>query len=283
MGALGPFARSLRDLELFCRAYSSASPWIHDTSLVPTDILCPSIGRQLLPGTPLRVGILLDDGVVTPLPPVRRVLAKVRSQLESHSHMEVTTFTPWDHAKAWRVIASNYFEDAGADIRKTCRAGGEPLAPLTEWILNECESSALLVGKTMQSRKAARDTFRQVYAAHWRRAGVDVVVSPVTPSTAPLLGTSKYWGYSAIWNLLSYPAVALPAAALVGEGNNGCELEKEVYKPKNEAEAHIYSHYSAATSEGLPVGIQVIAPRFHESLLMEAAKTIEDALKTRAS
>ncbi|KAI8648980.1 Amidase domain-containing protein [Fusarium keratoplasticum] len=279
VGTLGPFARSLRDLELFCRAYSSARPWIEDISLVPSDILSPSLGRQLDPKRPLRVGILLDDGVVSPLPPVRRVMDKVRSHLQDSPAIELKTFTPWNHAKAWRIIASNYFEDAGADIRKTCRQGGEPLEPLTEWILNECEISSSLVGATMQVRKAIRDAFRQTYSAHWRGAEVDVVVSPVNPSTAPPLGTSKYWGYSAIWNLLSYPAIALPAASLVGENNAAQELAAESYEPKNETEAHVYSHYSAATSEGMPVGVQVVAPRLHEAMLMEASKMIEEALK----
>ncbi|KAH7243877.1 amidase [Fusarium solani] len=279
VGTLGPFARSLRDLELFCKAYSSSSPWIEDIFLVPSDILSPAIGRQLDPSASLRVGILLDDGVVSPLPPIRRVLDKVRSRLKSKASVQVKTFTPWDHAKAWRIVASNYFEDASADIRKTCHAGSEPLEHFTERIINECEISASQAGSTLQTRRATRDAFRRLYAAHWRRADVDVIVSPVTPSTAPPLGTSRYWGYSAIWNLLQYTAVAIPAAALVGEGNGAQDLAKEVYEPKNETEAQIYRQYSAATSEGMPVGIQVVAPRLHESLVMAAARIIEEALK----
>jgi amidase len=279
VGTLGPFARSLRDLELFCKAYSSSSPWIEDIFLVPSDILSPAIGRQLDPSASLRVGILFDDGVVSPLPPVRRVLEKVRSHLRCKASVQVKTFTPWDHAKAWRIVASNYFEDASADIRKTCHAGSEPLEHFTERILNECEIGTSQAGSTLQTRRATRDAFRRLYAAHWRRAEVDVIVSPVTPSTAPPLGTSRYWGYSAIWNLLQYTAVAIPAAALVGEGNDVQELAKEVYEPKNETEAQIYRQYSAATSERMPVGIQVVAPRLHESLVMAAARIIEEALK----
>ncbi|KAH7190854.1 amidase signature domain-containing protein [Fusarium oxysporum] len=269
VGTLGPFARSLRDLELFCKAYSSSSPWIEDIFLVPSDILSPAIGRQLDPSAYLRVGILFDDGVVSPLPPIRRVLDKVRSRLRWKASVQVKTFTPWDHAKAWRIHRHP----------QTCHAGSEPLEHFTEWILNECEIGASQAGSTLQTRRITRDAFRRLYAAHWRRADVDVIVSPVTPSTAPPLGTSRYWGYSAIWNLLQYTAVAIPAAALVGEGNGAQELAKEVYEPKNEIESQIYRQYSAATSEGMPVGIQVVAPRLHESLVMAAARIIEEALK----
>ncbi|KAJ0137466.1 Deoxyribonuclease Tat-D [Fusarium oxysporum f. sp. albedinis] len=137
----------------------------------------------------------------------------------------------------------------------------------------------LKLARLCKHKGATRDAFRRLYAAHWRRADVDVIVSPVTPSTAPPLGTSRYWGYSAIWNLLQYTAVAIPAAALVGEGNDAQDLAKEVYEPKNETEAQIYRQYSAATSERMPVGIQVVAPRLHESLVMAAARIIEEALK----
>ncbi|RSL54836.1 hypothetical protein CEP54_009672 [Fusarium duplospermum] len=279
IGTLGPMARSLRDLELFCRAYSSSQPWIEDVSLIPSDILCPALGRQIDPSLPLRVGILLDDGVVSPLPPVSRVLYKVTSRLIRNSGITVKTFTPWKHDKSWEIVTANYFEDAGADIRKICRQGSEPLDPLTEWILNECEVNAAKVGPSLQERKSSRDRFRQLYAAHWRSQDVDVVLSPITPSTAPPPGTSKYWGYTAIWNLLSYPAIALPAASLVGECNRAEELLAELYLPKNETEAHIYKHYSPETSAGMPVGVQVVAPRLHENLLMEAARIIEEALR----
>ncbi|KAI8711694.1 Amidase domain-containing protein [Fusarium sp. LHS14.1] len=279
VGTLGPMARSLRDLKLFCRAYSSSLPWIEDVSLIPSDILCPALGRQLEPALPLRVGILLDDGVVSPLPPVRRVMDKVTTRLIHSSIITVKTFIPLEHGKAWEIITANYFEDAGADIRKICHEGSEPIDPLTEWILNECEVNTAKVGSTLQERKSSRDRFRQLYAAHWRSQEIDVVLCPITPSTAPPPGTSKYWGYTAIWNLLSFPSVALPAASLVREGNTVGELLNELYVPKNDIEAHLYKHYSPESSAGMPVGVQVVAPRLHENVVMAAAQIIEEALR----
>lgn len=264
---------------MFCHAYSSALPWIEDRSLLPGDILSPALGRQFDSTKPLRVGIILDDGVVSPLPPVRRVLAKVNERLQASSAIEFVPFTAYQHAKAWNIIAANYFEDAGADIRQKCRLSSEPLEPLTEWIIDQCEKATLTVGDTLQARKTARDTFRQAYAAHWNNSGIDVLIAPVTPSTAPPLGTSKYWGYTAIWNLLSYAAVSVPAASLVGETNSIQDLAKETYEPKNAIESQIFANYSTATSEGMPVGVQVVAPRFHESVLLAAAKIIVEALQ----
>lgn len=278
IGTLGPFGRSIRDIELFCRAYSASCPWADDRSLVPCDILSPALGRQLQPDQPLRVGILLDDGVVSPLPPVRRVMSTVNQRLRDSVSVEVKPFKALDHAKAWEIIAANYFEDGGADIHKKCRAGSESLEPLTEWIIGQCSKSMLEVGSTLQERKEARDSFRQSYAAHWNSAEVDVLVAPVTPGTAPNLGTSKYWGYTAVWNLLSYPALALPASSLVGEINCEQDLAEEKYEPKNSKEIEVFKEYSASASAGMPVGLQVVAPRFHESMLFAAANIIECAL-----
>jgi hypothetical protein len=59
-------------------------------------------------------------------------------------------------------------------------------------------------------------------------------------------------GLHSYLELVVYPAVALPAASLVGEGNMVGELLGELYVPKNEIEA-----YSPETSAGMLVGVQV--------------------------
>ncbi|KAK2472648.1 hypothetical protein H9L39_14823 [Fusarium oxysporum f. sp. albedinis] len=78
---------------------------------------------------------------------------KVRSRLKCKASVQVKTFMPWDHAKAWRIVASNYFEDASADIRKTCYAGSKSLEHFTEWILNERETSDSQAGPTLQTQR----------------------------------------------------------------------------------------------------------------------------------
>ena len=82
--------------------------------------------------------------------------------------------------------------------------------------------------------------------------------------------------YTAIWNLLQYPAVAMPAAKLVGHATPA-ELRDE-YVPKNELEKHYWEIYSADDAEGLPVGVQVVGKRYHERMVLQAARLIEKAL-----
>lgn len=39
---------------------------------------------------------------------------------------------------------------------------------------------------------------------------VDVILCPVGPGVATRHNTAKYWGYTAVWNLLDYPVVSFP-------------------------------------------------------------------------
>lgn len=234
------------------------------------------MGRQLDETRPLKVGLLTDDGVVSPLPPVRAAMRRIAEKLGRAIDVQVVSFSPMEHAKGWSIISANYFEDGGANIRAICEKGGEAVLPLTEWIINECHKGRAAVASSPEGLKEARDAFRQEYSDHWNQFDVDVVLAPIYPSVAGPHGATRYWGYTAIWNLLQYPAVAMPASKLVGDAS-AAEL-KEEYVPKNELEKHYWEIYSADDAEGLPIGVQVVGKRYHERMVLQAARVIEKAL-----
>lgn len=60
-----------------------------------------------------------------------------------------------------------------------------------------------------------REGFRAQYNAHFQAANIDVILCPPYPGPAPPLGTSKYWGYTSIFNLVDYPAGVLPTGNFV--------------------------------------------------------------------
>src|SRR5579859_3726803 len=59
-----------------------------------------------------------------------------------------------------------------------------------------------------------REAFREAYWKHWveMKGHPDVILSPVGPGVAPKLDKARYWGYTAIWNLLDYPAAVFPVS-----------------------------------------------------------------------
>ena len=71
-----------------------------------------------------------------------------------------------------------------------------------------------------------REAYRAEYARLW--GDVDVILCPVGPGVAPVLDGARYWGYTAQWNLLDYPAVVFPVDR-VDVGVDGVEE----YVPRN--------------------------------------------------
>lgn len=56
---------------------------------------------------------------------------------------------------------------------------------------------------------------------------VDVILCPVGPGVAPKHNTAKYWGYTALWNLLDYPAVVFP----VSNANQNIDILPKDFRP----------------------------------------------------
>lgn len=91
----GALARSFRDIDLFSKVVIDTQPWIVDPGLVP------------LPWTPsnsvtlpkkLRVGVIVDDGVVRPTASVQRAIQYATERLRGHAAIELVDFVPFKHA-----------------------------------------------------------------------------------------------------------------------------------------------------------------------------------------
>lgn len=99
--AVGPMARSLDMIKLAVESVISKRPWDFDARCVPMgwrdDIYASTCTR------PLTIGVLLDDGVVRPHPPITRVLRAAIEALRAAGHHIVN----WDarlHAECIEVM-----------------------------------------------------------------------------------------------------------------------------------------------------------------------------------
>lgn len=187
----------------------------------------------------LRIGIVRDDGVVRPLAPVRRALEVTIAELEKREDIELVEFSLPDSEKNWKTIvrplflvsrslelkkgrddlqASLYTPDAGIEMRRDAAQSGEPLHPLTEWLIQEGPAEPLSFQGYLDVRlshpcsiapsrgaekpiadarplqvASDRDQFKVSFAQHWLKSGIDVLLLPVGPGPAPPHGTAKYW------------------------------------------------------------------------------------------
>lgn len=95
---IGPMCPNLYGIELFMKVAAGARLDRMDQSMPPLgwrdhiDFLEKSDGKRKL-----KVGVMWDDGIVTPHPPVRRALREMVEKLRAHDDVEVVDFQPYKH------------------------------------------------------------------------------------------------------------------------------------------------------------------------------------------
>ncbi|KAH9949167.1 amidase signature domain-containing protein [Amylocystis lapponica] len=268
----GPMCRSNRDIAMFFAAINSAkpAPSLIDPALIPLAPVVPN-----LTGAKLRVGIMMHDGVVLPHPPTLRALTLAKEKLLAAPNIEVVDYTPYQHDRGYTIIRSIYYEDGGQGVRKMCADGGEDLLPLTEWVISPPITRDHTTAEMWELHGAA-DTFRREYSDHWNGAGIDVLLCAPFPGTANPHDTAKYWGYTAIFNLVDYPGFVFPTGL---RADPAVDVPTEPFAPMSPADAFNHSLYVPGVFVGAPVSLQLVARRFNDGLLIAAQKVVEDIIR----
>lgn len=263
LSVTGPLTRSLKLLNLTMDVILRAKPWLIDPLLASIDWV-PSKTKKF------KIGILSYDGVVMPQPPVQRALKLVKQKLMALDNVEVFEFKPFKHDKAWEIISTLYFEDGGADTKSTLESTGEPLCPQTAWVLDSSNVKPLTMHEQWHWN-LEKQKYRKQYLAHWVESGLpDAVIAPVFPGSACKHRTAKYWGYTAQWNLLDYPALVFPVTKV------DPVLDKPVeYTPQNEMDKFVYEEYdSADLFANAPVNLCAVGLRNTEEKLVDVAELL---------
>jgi len=212
-GVIGPLSTSLEGIKLFMKTVVDAKPWLVEPAIIPMAWNFQPISAS----QPLKIGVMWNDKVVTPHPPITRALHEVVEKLKTIPNIQVTEWKPYLHDEAWAIISSLYFTDGGAEDASTIAESGEPWRPLTTWVIKENPCVKKLTPQKLYYWNEEREAYRKEYANLWNDtamggSAVDVILCPVGPGVAPKHDTAKYWGYTSQWNLLDYPAVAFPVS-----------------------------------------------------------------------
>ncbi|GMK54264.1 hypothetical protein CspeluHIS016_0108500 [Cutaneotrichosporon spelunceum] len=266
LGSHGPMGRSARDMEMYMRLVAASEPWRVDPTLhVKPWREVASMQRKL------RVGVLRDDGVVLPVAPIRRALETAVDKLKAAGDFEILEYTPFKSAENWDIISKLYWLDNGRLVYEHIGATGEPVVPLTNWIIQQAGSVERTKDETY-AIVARRDAFRSELAKYWHEQGVDVVLTPVGPSPAPQHGTAKYWNYTSYWNLANYPAAVFPTGLFV---DPAVDKEDAGFTPRNGKEKYVRDTYNADVSVGAPLCLQVVGYLGYEEETLDALKRID--------
>jgi Asp-tRNA(Asn)/Glu-tRNA(Gln) amidotransferase A subunit family amidase len=272
---LGPMAVDRKSLELFMQVALSTKPWRLDPSLLPKAWTPYKFDR------PLKIGVMWTDGVVQPHPPMIRALREVVEACKK-AGMTVVDWdaAPLDHAKGWEILSSLYWPDGGKQVLNILDQSGEPILPLTRFIIHEQPSVKNLSQEELWARCRERDQYREKYAAAWTKTGaedgqeIDVILCPPSYGAATPHDQSRYWPYTAHWNLLDCPGAVFPVTKV----DQKLDVKDVDYKPKNDQDQFIYDMYSPEKYVDAPVGLQIIGRRHYDEKVLAALAEIERAL-----
>lgn len=132
MSTPGPMTTDRESLEIIMKAALASEPWRLDPSVT---------FKPWTPVTftkPLKIAVQWWDGVVTPHPPMRRALKEVADACRKAG----MTVVDWDcekldHKKGWEIISSLYWPDGGEQVLNALKESGEPVLPLTKFIIED--------------------------------------------------------------------------------------------------------------------------------------------------
>jgi amidase len=138
----------------------------------------------------------------------------------------------------------------------------------------------------MWASTVRREEYRTAYAELWNSTSsdgkgndmVDVILCPATPSAAPKIDTARYWGYTAQWNLLDYPAVVFPVSK-VGEADAGSAADGKYTprNPKDEYNWRLWEQYGAEGYKDAPLSLQLVGRRYEDEKVLRALEVIKEA------
>lgn len=174
------------------------------------------------------------------------------------------------------LITNLYFLDGGSEYIDILQAGGEPAVPLIDWILRGFQWKGLQVADTWKLN-VQRDNSRTQYAHHWNKQSaaqqkpIDAILCAINPSAASPHDSTKYWGYSSVFNLLDYTAVVFPAGKVLASDTDwpsteGYEFPEVGYSQINEEYRNAYT--GPERYKDAPIGLQLVGRRYEEEKVL---------------
>ncbi|KAF4434492.1 general amidase [Fusarium acutatum] len=261
---ISPLANTAEDLGFFQKALLDQEPWEIETSLVPQPWKQAS---PLNPGS-FTIGVMWEDGLVRPHPPVLRALRYAVEKLKT-AGTNVVDFEPYNHQEGMELISRLYFPECAVTQKELLEKGGEPIAPLSDYIFNFAPPRPLTIQENW-AFNVRRDTFRDQYHKVLKDQGVDFILCPAYVGPAARLGDGHYISYTAIWNLLDHPAITFPTGLKV----EPTDTPYSNFKPRSAEEEREYNKYSPEEYAEAPLALQIVGKHFRDEDTVAAVELV---------
>ncbi|EGR44514.1 uncharacterized protein TRIREDRAFT_5888 [Trichoderma reesei QM6a] len=264
---VGPLATTLRDCALFLRTVMQAGTWRYDSNVV--SLPWKNVKRK----ERLRIGLVEDDGVYTPVPPVRRGLKKAGDLLRMSEQVEIVPLTLPNVQDHYEDLLS-YFTLSGSEhyLEQFSRTS-EPLVPSLAAIgLLSKPASTLESFFALNVRRAeATRTYLRLFLENQ----LDAILMPAAPHTALPWDTWTSATYTGLWSYLDYPAVVIPVD-VVAASDLMDDPGRAKYGPND---TELYQLYTGPERyEGLPIAVQIIGYRHQDEELIATAEMLDSII-----
>jgi amidase len=271
IGCVGPMANSLEDLRLFCKVALDYEPWRYEPSLTPMPWK-PTRAANL--PKKLKIGVMWDDGMVQPHPPVTMALRQAVDLLKKDGH-EIVNWDSKNCKETFAWINRAYFLDGADEYREILNPATDPPTKYMQYMFDNIATKRYTLEESWKIN-AEHDKVRMMYAEQLRQTGVDAMICPVAPTVAAAHEETLHWAYSAMWNALDLPGVVLPMGK-VEEWHTWeeCGIEKRL--ARSDMEAFYQECYKNGPSKyrDAPTSVQLIGERLQEEKLLAIAEVLD--------
>lgn len=295
----GPMARSVRDLVCVMKALDPSwqaqrDPAVPPFAFPPGDL--PDVRG-------MRVGFFVDDGFLSPCPSIANAVLSAKTWL-TEAGAQVIDFKPDGSAELmylWMAVISS---DGGTTLKKqlahenVCKQIRPTMlaAKLPDWVRPSLSKLLSARGEERLSRlldslgrkpveelwrlTAERTQWRRNELAAWSRASLDAMICPPHVLPAMSLGSSGdltlTLSYMCRYVLLNFPSGVVPAAKVLDS-----ETQWSGPTPLDRLSKRCADVVKG--SQGLPVGVQVVARPYQEEVALAVMAAIEAGAKQSGS
>ncbi|KAJ0415439.1 amidase signature domain-containing protein [Aspergillus carlsbadensis] len=269
----GFLGRSVRDLQFFARLSADAKPWEKDPFLYPH----PWQSLPLPTAKQLRIGVWSSNGFLHLLPPVARGFQVAQDRLQG-AGIELVEFNGPDISNVWELQKEWTELQDMSYLRELLSK-----EPHTEIV----KATAIITKKTppppptveyIHSMNARISTLVRGMHEAWNSGGkpLDALLWVTAPHTAVPFDKYTYLGFTGLFNLIDWPAMALPLNMFADKA-----IDKKVpIAPFNDLDAEIQDLYDEDSFHGLPLAVHLIGQRFEDEKLLAVSEVVHDIIKS---
>jgi amidase len=193
MSVNGPLARTLEDVIYYSKVVVDSQPWLHDTKCHPIPWRAVDVPKKL------KIGVMWNDGLVQPTPPIARALRETVDKLKAAGH-EIIDWDPIDIKQGENIIVNFFVADGGESIGRELDKTGEPWRPE---MLQFRDAKALSMYELWQLQ-AERTDFQNRNIDRWNETGIDALLQPTMAYVTIEHGKARH----SKWTLKTYDGIA---------------------------------------------------------------------------